>query len=191
MVDQDTIIALVVGSAVTGIVGYALAYVKYLVVNKAKKHEEKEKFFEEIKVANQQNIENFKQVSEHLQKMDANFKLMNKKIDSVAKGGMTLLRDRIIQSCRVFCERGSISLTAKTNIQDMYHYYHNVFGGNGVGEYYYNKMMRLPVDDNVITSPLIHSSAIPHDSEERLFDFHEEHNRFEIDLEEESDNNGR
>lgn len=70
-------------------------------------------------------------------------------VDSIAKGGLVLLRDRIIQSCRAFIERGSITITARNNIRDMYKCYHDEYGGNGDGEYYYSEMMSLPVDQDV------------------------------------------
>ena len=70
-------------------------------------------------------------------------------VNRIASGGLVLLRDRIIQSCRAFIERGKITITARNNIRDMYKCYHDEFNGNGDGEYYYNEMMGLPIDQDV------------------------------------------
>ena len=75
-------------------------------------------------------------------------------VDRICQGGLVLLRDRIIQSCRAFIERGSITITARNNIRDMYKCYHDEFGGNGDGEYFFDEMMNLPIDQDVpIVSP--------------------------------------
>ena len=75
-------------------------------------------------------------------------------VDRICQCGLVLLRDRIIQSCWAFMERGSITITARNNIRDMYKCYHDEFGGNGDGEYFFDEMMNLPIDQDVpIVSP--------------------------------------
>lgn len=73
-------------------------------------------------------------------------------VEHLSAGGLTILRDRLLESCRVFIERGSITLLAKDNLKDMYHFYHDILHGNGIVQEYYEMMMKLPVDDTPIVS---------------------------------------
>ena len=150
--ETKEIIMLVATPLASGIIGYLLAYIRRMAETKVAEHEEREKVLQEL-------LENYKEIAKkqeatatHLEQLDEKMAKLSTKMDNVANGGMSLLRDRIVQSCRVFIERGKITLTAKTNIQDLYHYYHDVFGGNGIGEYYYTEMNKLPVEDTPMVS---------------------------------------
>ena len=152
--ENKEIIMLVATPLASGIIGYLLAYIRHMAETKVAKREEHEKVLQEL-------LENYKEIAKkqkvtttHLEQLDEKMTKLSTKIDDVTNGGVSLLRDRIIQSCRVFIERGKITLTAKTNIQDLYHYYHDVFGGNGIGEYYYTEMNKLPVEDTPMVSSL-------------------------------------
>lgn len=152
--ENKEIIMLVATPLASGIIGYLLAYIRHMAETKVAEHEEREKVLQEL-------LENYKEIAKkqeatttHLKQLDEKMAKISTKMDDVTNGGVSLLRDRIIQSCRVFIERGKITLTAKTNIQDMYYYYHDVFGGNGIGEYYYTEMNKLPVEDTPMVSSL-------------------------------------
>ena len=152
--ENKEIIMLVATPLTSGIIGYLLAYIRHMTETKVAEHKEREKVLQEL-------LENYKETAKkqeattaHLEQLDKKMAKISTKMDNVANGGVSLLRDRIIQSCRVFIERGKITLTAKTNIQDLYHYYHDVFGGNGIGEYYYIEMNKLPVEDTPMVSSL-------------------------------------
>lgn len=141
---------LILAPLFSGLVGFLLCYVKYKAVNKVNDLDEKEKAFHLL-------VDNYEKMTTQMQaQAETNKKLQERldelstKLDNIAGGGVALLRDRIIQSCRVFIERGSITLAAKTNIQDMYYFYHDVFHKNSIGEYYYMEAMKLPVVDNVM-----------------------------------------
>lgn len=101
-------------------------------------------------------IERQKELSSLQSEMRVQLHELDKKLNTISKctgrlkdGGLIILRDRIIQSCRIFIKRGAITITARNNIRDMYRCYHDEFGGNGDGEYYYKQMMQLPVDTDV------------------------------------------
>ena len=150
--ENKEIIMLVATPLTSGIIGYLLAYIRHMAETKVAEHEKREKVLQEL-------LENYKEIAKkqkvtttHLEQLDEKMTKLSTKMDDVTNGGVSLLRDRIIQSCRVFIERGKITLTAKTNIQDLYHYYHDVFGGNGTGEYYYTEMNKLPVEDTPMVS---------------------------------------
>lgn len=150
--ENKEIIMLVATPLASGIIGYLLAYIRHMAETKVAEHEEREKVLQEL-------LENYKEIAKkqkvtttHLEQLDEKVTKLSAKMDDVANGGMSLLRDRIVQSCRVFLERGKITLTAKTNIQDMYHYYHDIFGGNSIGEYYYTEMNKLPIEDTPMVS---------------------------------------
>lgn len=152
--ENKEIIMLVATPLVSGIIGYLLAYIRRMAETTVAEHKEREKVLQEL-------LENYKEIAKkqkvtttHLEQLDEKMTKLSTKMDDVTNGGVSLLRDRIIQSCRVFIERGKITLTAKTNIQDLYHYYHDVFGGNGTGEYYYTEMNKLPVEDTPMVSSL-------------------------------------
>lgn len=57
-----------------------------------------------------------------------------------------ILRDRIIQSCRFFINKGSISPFERENIERMYHAYHDGLGGNDIASDVYNLMKDLPLE---------------------------------------------
>ena len=114
-------------------------------------------------------IEHYGEILEWQKKMDEKFEKIKtdmekstSRINKVIDGGLALLRDRILQSCRNFVEQGSTSYVARENITEMYKAYHN-YGGNGVVTRYYEEYMKLPVLDGVsgsvntdITSSCIH-----------------------------------
>lgn len=121
---------------ISAVAGYIKGYVdKY-----SKTSARKEATFNELVKTNKellkQNEDNARRIEE-----------ISKVIQNITNGSKVLLRDRIIQSCRVFIERGHINHVAKNNIAEMYHWYHDELGGNGLGELYYQKMMELPVMD--------------------------------------------
>lgn len=88
-------------------------------------------------------------IASQVAELDKNLNNISHCADRLKEGGLILLRDRIIQSCRIFIERGSITMTARNNIREMYKVYHDEFDGNGDGEYYFKWMMKLPIDADV------------------------------------------
>ena len=119
----------------------------------ANRHDEAVAKKEQLFIEMMENQKKFLAWQEEINKQNAEMsreiKELNACVNRIANGGLVLLRDRIIQSCRAFIERGSITITARNNIRDMYKCYHDEYGGNGDGEYYYSEMMSLPVDQDV------------------------------------------
>ena len=124
----------------------------------ANKHDEavakKEQLFLEMMENQKKFIAWQEEINRQNTEMKREIKSLQNGVDRICRGGLVLLRDRIIQSCRAFIERGSITITARNNIRDMYKCYHDEFGGNGDGEYFFYEMMNLPIDQDVpIVSP--------------------------------------
>ena len=124
----------------------------------ANKHDEavakKEQLFLEMLENQKKFISWQEEINRQNTEMKREIKSLQHGVDRICQGGLVLLRDRIIQSCRAFIERGSITITARNNIRDMYKCYHDEFGGNGDGEYFFDEMMNLPIDQDVpIVSP--------------------------------------
>ena len=119
----------------------------------ANKHDEavakKEQLFLEMMENQKKFIAWQEEINKQNAEMKREIKALKTGVDRICRGGLVLLRDRIIQSCRAFIERGSITITARNNIREMYKCYHDEFNGNGDGEYYYTEMMGLPVDQDV------------------------------------------
>jgi hypothetical protein len=149
----EVVWAAAITAVVTGIVGYIFGYIKDTSVRhrvekeKQYTHEiERDEAIKTIMLRQEELSEQFKELSKQVVSLEAT-------VQHVTNGGKVLLRDRIIQSCRVFIEKGSITLAARTNISDMYHWYHDELHGNGLGEVYYNKMLELKiVDDGIPTT---------------------------------------
>ncbi len=131
----------------------ALSFFSGRAQSMANKHDEavakKEQLFLEMMENQKKFIAWQEEINQQNAEMKREIKGLKIGVDRICKGGLVLLRDRIIQSCRAFIERGSITITARNNIRDMYKCYHDEFNGNGDGEYYYNEMMALPVDQDV------------------------------------------
>ena len=119
----------------------------------ANKHDEavakKEQLFYEMMENQKKFIAWQEEINKQNNEMRREIRELKVCMNRISKGGLVLLRDRIIQSCRAFIERGAITITARNNIRDMFKCYHDEFGGNGDGEFYYNEMMSLPVDQDV------------------------------------------
>lgn len=104
--ETKEIIMLVATPLASGIIGYLLAYIRRMAETKVAEHEEREKVLQEL-------LENYKEIAKkqeatatHLEQLDEKMAKLSTKMDNVANGGMSLLRDRIVQSCRVFIECG-------------------------------------------------------------------------------------
>lgn len=147
--------AVIVTAVVTGLVGFVFGYVKDRAAER--KEEEKERHEHEIK--REQLIENIiqqqKELFEQYNSMNRQIECLTTTVEHVTNGEKVLLRDRIIQACRVFIEKGYVTLSARANIIDMYKWYHEELGGNGLGETYFKRMIALEIIDDGVVTPHI------------------------------------
>lgn len=136
----------------------ALSYATGRAQAKAKKEDEKkdakEKILKEMADNYKRLVDGQEELLKHYREIKLELQEVKRSNKRLKEGGLVLLRDRIIQSCRVFIERGSVTLTARNNIRDMYKVYHDEFDGNGDGEYYFTQMEKLPIDDIPIVSSI-------------------------------------
>lgn len=54
-------------------------------------------------------------------------------------------RNRLVELCEVYLERGSITLKEYQSLSELWKVYHYGLTGNGQGEEYYNKVCKLPL----------------------------------------------
>ncbi len=66
-------------------------------------------------------------------------------IKSLKLGIQALLRDRLLESYKIYRKRGWISIQDKENFNNMYCQYHSL-GQNGVMDGVYKEVMDLPTD---------------------------------------------
>ena len=142
----EQIITLAIGALVTATIGAGVTYIKEMHHSHVKAQEEKDKTIEGLVAFTKEVTKRLDVQEQQMEVLKAEIKELNAQIKLITYGGMALLRDRIVQACRTFLERGSITLDARNNISEMYKWYAEL-GGNSTGEYYYKKMMELPVDD--------------------------------------------
>lgn len=152
--------AVIVIAVITGLVGFVFGFLKDASKERKAEQEKREQQLEALIESNREVLAQLQALQAKYDNLNAEVKDLKQKLMHMVSGGKVLLRDRIIQSCRVFIERGFITLTAQVNIKDMFHWYHDMLNGNGTAEYFFKRMMKLPV---VADEPLV--SHINVDSE--------------------------
>lgn len=68
------------------------------------------------------------------------------KIELIQMGLLSMLRDKIIQSCSYFCETGAIPLLVLENITKMHDSY-KALGGNGLCDQLFEDVKQLPIKE--------------------------------------------
>lgn len=63
------------------------------------------------------------------------------------KGVVSLLHDRLYQSCKYYISKNSIDVEGLDNIRYLYNSYH-ALGGNGTGTELYNRAKALPIKED-------------------------------------------
>ena len=159
----EQIVALAIGAFITASVGALVSYIKDLHAKHEEEQADKDRTIQELIDCNKTISKRVDYYEKQFDELRKNMEKISNQINLITYSGMAILRDRIIQSCRVFIERGSVSLVARDNISEMYKWYHEL-GGNGTGKYYYDELMKLPVDDTPSTPNInysvIHNSTI-------------------------------
>lgn len=154
--ELDQMVTLAIGAFITAVVGSLVSWFKGTYNSYSEKLRKKDAIIEELVQSKEALETDLEEQNRKLQEVQKSIKLFNKQMSLISHGGMSLLRDRIIQSCQNFIDRGSITLNARTNISELYKWYDSL-GGNGIGKYYYEKMLELPVDDDVPVVSDIHA----------------------------------
>lgn len=138
---------LINSSIVILVISGAAGYIKGYIDKYSKTSANKERQFKELLENNKRLLEQNEKNKKRDDELQRQFDEMSTMVQHIANADKVLLRDRIIQSCRVFIERGCVSRMARNNISEMYHWYHDELHGNGLGEIYYQRMMDLPLVD--------------------------------------------
>lgn len=145
----EQIVILAIGAFITAIIHAIVSHFQKLHEQHQAEQRERDKTVDGLVVKIDDIVEKLKQIGE----LHNDIRDLNLQLDTLKHSLKSIIRDRIIQSCRVFIERGSIPLTAKENICDMYKWY-SALGGNGTCKYYFTEMDNLPVD-NTPTVPRV------------------------------------
>lgn len=143
-----------IGAVITGAVGAIFSFAKEIRLKHEQEQDEKNETIRILMEREEKAQEWRKKTEERLADLMADNKKLFKHIENMTEADKAILRDRIVQSCRVFLERGSITLAARDNIRSMYKWY-SLMGGNGIGEYYYTQAMKLEVDKSVPNIPYV------------------------------------
>jgi hypothetical protein len=80
------------------------------------------------------------------QEMAAKIEFMQAKIECMQDGLMSILRDRILQSCGHYIDKGAIDPLALENINRMHDSY-KALGGNGLCDHQYEAIKNLPLEE--------------------------------------------
>lgn len=137
------------GLITTGLIGLAKVVFSFLREQKLKYEEEQEKKDQIISMLIENNKELMswrKDIEKENNMLRDELRNINNKMERITDSDLILLKDRILQSCRYFLNKGEISLGARENITEMYHCYERM-GGNGTGKLIYDQTMKLKVSD--------------------------------------------
>lgn len=137
------------GLITTGLIGLAKVVFSFLREQKLKYEEEQEKKDQIISMLIENNKELMswrKDIEKENNMLRDELRNINNKMERITDSDLTLLKDRILHSCRYFLNKGEISLGARENITEMYHCYERM-GGNGTGKLIYDQTMKLKVSD--------------------------------------------
>ena len=145
----EQIVILAIGAFITAIIHAIVSHFQKLHEQHQKEQRKRDRTVDDLVLKIDGVVEKLKQIEE----LHDDVRDLNLQLDTLKQSLKSIIRDRVIQSCRVFIERGSITLTAKENICDMYKWY-SALGGNGTCKYYFTEMDNLPVD-NTPTVPRI------------------------------------
>ena len=139
----------VIAMLATAVIGFFSGRLQKMADKHGEEVERRERAFLEMRENQRRLLEWQAKMEEQNAKTHKELEHLRSEIKRISNGELVLLRDRIIQSCRTFIKRGRITITARNNIKSMYKSYHDDFGGNGDGEYYFCEMMKLTVDNDV------------------------------------------
>lgn len=118
------------------------------------------RFYQMEKKLKEWTIQENNKMHQEIENMTDTLSSYDQKIIHLINGGVALLQDRLLQSCRVFIERGKISATAKENIKNMYKWY-TMYKQDEVVSHFVEAALRLDVDKiNKDTLPLSKKMSI-------------------------------
>lgn len=150
----------VITAVVSGAVGFAWGIVKDKKHEHDQEQKDREKMFQDLIETNKALVEWKREKDEDIRSIFVALDKISAKMRHIAAGGLSILRDRIIQGCIHFNEQGHISIVARENIKSMHDSYKE-FGGNGICDTYYNKMLALPLTEDIFKTEGKASVSIP------------------------------
>jgi hypothetical protein len=137
------------GLVTTVLVGLSKVVFSFLREQKLKYEEEQKKKDQIISMLIENNKELMawrKDIEKENNGLRDELRNINNKMERITDSDLILLKDRILQSCRYFINKGEISLGARENITEMYHCYERM-GGNGTGKLIYEQTMKMKIKD--------------------------------------------
>ena len=138
------------GIIITTVVGGLLRMFLSFIKEQKKKHEEEQKAKDDIIQAlinnNQELLEWRKSMEIENELLKKELQTISRQIKQITDSDLIILKDRILQSCRYFIGKGSITMAARENLSEMYACYKEM-GGNGTGKIVFEEAMKLEISD--------------------------------------------
>ena len=138
------------GVVITTVVGGLIRVVGSFIKEQKNKHEEEQRTKNNIF---NQLVQNNKELLEWRESMEVENSLLKKELQTISRqinqitdSDLIILKDRILQSCRFFIGKGSITMAARENISEMYACYKDM-GGNGTCKIVFDEAMKLDISD--------------------------------------------
>ena len=138
------------GVILTTVVGCIVKVIFSFLREQKEKHEEEQKAKDAIIDAlmknNQELLEWRKAMELENELLKKELQAILKQIKQITDSDLIILKDRILQSCRFFIGKQSITMAARENIADMYTCYKDM-GGNGTCKIVFEEAMKLEISD--------------------------------------------
>lgn len=96
-------------------------------------------------------IANMEKRNKEISKIYEEIKNLNNKMIFAQSVYRALLRDRMLQSYRYYLKQGSVTLSEKQTLCDLYYQYKET-GGNGTMEHLFSLLDTLPIKEDRISS---------------------------------------
>lgn len=138
------------GVIITTVVGCIIKVIFSFLQEQKTKHEQEQKAKDDIIKAlmkNNQELLDWRTDMETKNNLfERELQVISEQIKQITESDLIILKDRILQSCRYFISKGSITMAARENIAEMYACYKDM-GGNGTGKIMFEEAMKLEISD--------------------------------------------
>lgn len=138
------------GVIITTVIAGIIKVVFSTLKEQKEKHEREEKEKAEIIKAlvtyNKELVQWREKVESESNALRSEIQTLNNRVALITKADIIILKDRIINLCKTFINKGYILLSYREHLTEMYNSY-TAMGGNGSGKIMYEYVMTLPIKD--------------------------------------------
>lgn len=144
----------IITGIVAGLIKYMYTFLKELRTKHAQEQKTKNNIIDALMKNSSELVEWRKDMEEKNQRIEQKLQSINTQVQKITHSDLILMKDRLLQTCRYFLAKGYMTISARENITEMYHCYHEM-GGNGTGKLLYEQAIDLPVKDMPIPDGVI------------------------------------